>query len=241
LKDPSRETLKELLELARIDFSIDRLSNRLRRLPEQAELDALLAGLGELEGTVAEQEALLDAVIARQRKLEVEIDGVERKIKGEETRLYSGELASPRELSSVVAEVESLKRRRARFEDDDLEVMQEREDLEKQIQRLSDEIAQVEAAVAETTRKRDEAAGEVGSELEILKGRREGWLTRFDEELLAVYDGLRSSKSGVGAAALQGDTCLGCRIQLPAQEVMRLRRSTGLVRCVECGRILVVV
>jgi predicted nucleic acid-binding Zn-ribbon protein len=63
---------------------------------------------------------------------------------------------------------------------------------------------------------------------------------KFDRELLALYDDLRASKGGVGAAALSDDTCLGCHIKLPAQEVARVRSTPGMAFCDECGRILVV-
>ncbi|MGH2722395.1 MAG: C4-type zinc ribbon domain-containing protein [Actinomycetota bacterium] len=36
-------------------------------------------------------------------------------------------------------------------------------------------------------------------------------------------------------------SCQGCHMRLPSQEYERVRDATGLIRCDECGRILVVV
>jgi len=140
----------------------------------------------------------------------------------------------------VGAEIESLKRRRTRFEDEDLEVMEERENLEKELAGLRAELEALQAQVAQAIVRRDEAGGEVGQDLETARERKQGWVPRIEPGLLAFYDDLRKSKGGVGAAALKGSMCLGCHMQLPAQEVARVRAAEGLSRCDECGRILVV-
>ncbi|MDQ4149742.1 MAG: C4-type zinc ribbon domain-containing protein [Actinomycetota bacterium] len=238
--DVSRDTLVELLELQRIDSSIDRLTKRLRDLPEQRELDQLTERLSGLEKELAERQALLDEAAGRQRKLDNEIDSMSKKIAAEEARLYSGDVTNPRELSSLVAEVDSLKRRLAKVEDEDLEVMQEREEREGRLGDVLGEINRVNDKIAEAAAARDRAAGEVGADLERDRSTREQSAERFDRELLDFYDQLRASKGGVAAAALSGDTCLGCHMKLPAQEVARIRRSKGMVMCDECGRILVV-
>ncbi len=238
--DATTEELLQLLELQKVDSAIDRLNARLRSLPEQAELDALEESLISLEREAGETQAALNEVSARQRKLDNEIDSVERKVKMEEGRLNSGDVSSARELSSLAAEVDSLKRRLAKFEDDDLEVMEEAEKLEKQMSSLSADIDRARAEVESATRRRDEAGRKVAEELEAARPRREHWASRTRPELLALYDELRAGKGGVGAAALAGSTCLGCHMQLPAQEVERLRKSSGVLRCEECGRILVV-
>lgn len=238
--EASRQSLLELLELQKVDSMIDRLTSRLHNLPEQAELDSLEERQRALEARVGEREAALDEVAGRQRKLDTEIDNIGRKIAGEEARLNSGDVANPRELSSIGAEIESLKRRRTRFEDEDLEVMEERENLEKELDGLRAELEGLQAEVAAAIVRRDAAGGEVSQELEEARERKQGWLPRIEPGLLSYYDDLRRSRGGVGAAALQDGMCLGCHMQLPAQEVARVRAAEGLIRCDECGRILVV-
>lgn len=239
--EATRPALVELLELQKIDSAIDRLTSRLHNLPEQEELDALEERQRVLEAQTGEREAALDEVIARQRKLDTEVDNVGKKIAHEEARINSGDVANPRELSSIGAEIESLKRRRIRFEDEDLEVMEERENLERELKGLTGELEVLRTRVSEAIVKRDAAGGQVAEELDKFKERKQGWVPRIDPELLSFYDDLRRSKHGVAAAALQGTMCLGCHMQLPAQEVTRVRANKGMSRCDECGRILVVV
>ncbi len=238
--EASRKSLVELLELQKIDSVIDRLTTRLHHLPEQEALDALEERQRTLEAQTGEREAALDEVSGRQRKLDTEVENVGLKIAHEEALLNSGNLSSAREMSSIGAEIESLKRRRTRFEDEDLEVMEERENIERELRGLISELETLRHEVAAAIVARDAAGGQVGEDLAKAKQHKDAWVPRIDPELLAFYDDLRRSKHGVGAAALQGHMCLGCHMQLPAQEVARVRANQGMSRCDECGRILVV-
>jgi predicted nucleic acid-binding Zn-ribbon protein len=238
--DASREKLIELLELQKIDSTIDRLDARRRALPEQTELERLEEELSRVEGAYAEQQAIVDEISARQRKLDGDIEIVTTKIGRDESRLYSGEFTNPKELADLQSEVESLKRRKSTLEDQDLEVMEEREQAEKVLAPLKEQIEQLQRKIDEATIRRDRAAGETSTKLEEARAEREQWPPRFDTELLELYNSLRASKGGVGAAALIDGTCQGCHMRLPSQEYESVRKSEGLVFCDECRRILVV-
>src|SRR5687768_8978791 len=98
--EASRQALSELLELQKIDSAVDLLTARLHNLPEQAELDDLEERQRTLESQTGEREAALDEVVARQRKLDNEVENVGLKIAHEEARMNSGDVNSPRELSA---------------------------------------------------------------------------------------------------------------------------------------------
>jgi uncharacterized protein len=61
------------------------------------------------------------------------------------------------------------------------------------------------------------------------------------DDLMTLYDRLRASKNGVGAAALRARQCTGCMLSLDNAEVGKLRAAAAdeVVRCEECQRILV--
>lgn len=239
--DPTHEELVDLLELQRIDLTIDRLELRKRNLPEQQELDQLEEQLAVVEKRIGELQTVFDEVAMRQSRMDSDIEMLASKIAAEEQRLYSGDVSSPRELSGLQAEIESLKRRQSQLEDNDLEVMEEKEAQETLLNQASSEAEALRAQIAEASVRRDAAMVDIAAELEVALQEREKWAPKFDPELLAFYDEVRESKGGVGAAALVGGMCQGCHMVLPAQEVDRVKKSTGIVRCDECRRILVVI
>lgn len=235
-----RETLLQLLELQKIDSTIDRLEARKRNLPEQAELNTLEESHIELEKAVAEQQAVVDEIVARHKKMDGDVDLIGEKIRSEEEKLYSGDVANPRELSNLQAEVESLKRRKTSLEDEELEVMEEREKAEKELSQLSDQLDEVRQNIDETRGRRDRASADIDKQLAEARTGRGDWSPRFEQELLDFYDDLRGSKGGVAIAALVDGTCQGCNMRLPAQEVERIRAAEGIAYCDECRRVLVV-
>ena len=239
--DTSRDALLTLLQLQRVDSTIDRLQARLAHLPEQAALDALEAKAQELDAQVAERQAVFDDVSTRQRRLDFEVDTLVQKIKAESGRLYSGVVSNAKELQDISREVEALKRRKSVLEDNDLEVMEERDGVEKELEALTSERSSLAAEIERGRVARDQAAGEAGLQLTAAETERQRWVPRVDPSLLKVYDTIRASKGGVGAAAMVDGTCQGCHMRQPAQEAERVRTAGGLVRCDECQRILVVI
>ena len=238
--DASREALLSLLELQKIDTTIDHIEARLSHLPEQAALDALEGRLAELDDRIAERKKALDEVSVRQRRLDVEVDSVGQKIAAESNRLYSGLVKNAKELSDISREIEALKRRKTVLEDNDLEVMEERDGIEAEHQALLSERAALLDEVARTRVLRDTASAGLGMQLASAQAERAAWPPRIEAELLGLYDSIRASKSGVGAAAMVDGVCQGCHLRLPAVEAERVRSATGLIRCDECRRILVV-
>jgi uncharacterized protein len=239
--DPSRESLIELLELQKVDSRIDRLVHRLHNLPEAAELEQLEARRTELRTSIGAAQAVVTEHTRHQTRLETEIDAISAKVKIEDLRLYGGTVTSPRELASLQSEVEALRRRQTTLEDEDLEVLEARESAEKKLAALEAEAATLDASIVETTGRRDVAVAGIEAELTEARGERQALVPRFDAGLLGLYERLRSSMlGGVAAAALADGTCQGCHMRLPSQEYERVRDSTGLVRCGECNRILVV-
>jgi predicted nucleic acid-binding Zn-ribbon protein len=239
--DTSRDALLTLLQLQRVDSTIDRLQGRLAHLPEQSALDALEARAEELDSQIAERQAVFDDVSTRQRRLDFEVDTLVQKIRAESGRLYSGVVSNAKELQDISREVEALKRRKSVLEDNDLEVMEERDGVEKQLEALTTDRSSLAAEIERARVARDQAAGETGLQLDAAEAERQRWVPRVDPQLLKVYDTIRASKGGVGAAAMIDGTCQGCHMRLPAQEAERVRTTGGLVRCDECQRILVVV
>ena len=61
------------------------------------------------------------------------------------------------------------------------------------------------------------------------------------EDLVALYEKIRASSGGIGAAALRHRRCEGCRLELNQVDINRIRGAADdeVLRCEECRRILV--
>ncbi len=237
----TNDPLKRLLDLQRVDTAIDRLEQRKADLPEQRALDEITAQLEVVRSAYGTLKAQMDEIARDQSRLEGDVQMIDDKIKHESERLYGGDITSPKELASIQAELDALRRRKNHLEDQDLEVMERREGVEKELADLESRVLELEGRSQEAEAARDAAAVEIETELTSNGEARSAILPDLPPELLETYEELRPKKGGVAAAALEGNVCRGCGVALSPMAMDEIKRATAdeLPRCENCRRILV--
>jgi len=240
--DAPLDQQRTLLELQAHDSAIDRLNHQRGSLPEHALVERLGTNLAAIDQLVAERQGDLATVSREQTRLEDEVEMVRRKAETEEARAISGRVTSPKELTSIQEEVASLQRRQAALEDDLLERMERRETLDAELAELSSRRERLTAEQAEVAKARDAALADIDRELEVQRSARKLLEPKVSEELLKLYEQIRARQGGIGAGALVGNTCQGCRTSLSRVDVNDLRAlpPERIKRCEHCRRILVV-
>jgi uncharacterized protein len=231
--------MDSLLALQELDLSIDRLSSRKKELESEAELRGAGERMAETEARLGELQMGLDAVSTEQRRLETTIDMLQHKIDDETKRLFDGTVANPKELQSIEAEVGSLRNRKSRVEDELLDQMERREDMERRQRLLESELAEARARLAEIESTSARELVEIEHALAQRAGERDAIVSKVDPEVYELYEDLRPQKKGVAAAAVVDGVCQGCHQKLSAVYLDRLKRTEGVRRCEYCRRILV--
>jgi predicted nucleic acid-binding Zn-ribbon protein len=233
---------RALLQLQAHDSAIDRLEHRRGSLPEDARLAELADALAAVGQLTAERDGHLATVQREQSRLEHEIDMVTTKARSEEARAVSGKVTSPKELTAIQEEVAGLKRRQGTLEDELLELLEQRETLEAELAELTTRREGFTAEQAEVTKARDAALADIDRELEAERAARDGVAPGVGEQLRALYHQIRARQGGIGAAALVGNTCQGCRVSISPVELAAVRRlpPEEVKRCENCRRILVI-
>jgi len=231
--------LDRLLDLQVLDVAIDRLHARLATLETGEEVKDLRRKVQEEEGRLGELKLSLDAVAREQTRLEGDVDSMEQKIEAERKRMYDGSVVNPKELQSIAAEVESLRHRKSRTEDGVIEKMEQREELEGRLGSIEADVATARQRLEQIEETSGHELVEIEQELRARTEKREALAREIDEDLLDLYEDLRRSKKGVGAAALADGVCQGCHQKLSAVYLDRLKRDEGIRRCEYCRRILI--
>jgi uncharacterized protein len=234
------DALQRLLDLQSEDSAIKLAEERRNSLPEAARLQEASAQLAELQADSEIARKQLDEITREHSRLEGEIGLGDQKIEREEQRLFSGAVSNPKELGALQAEVAMLKRKRAELEDQLLEVMVQKDDATTTLDSLQKERSET-AELAEGLKATVATlVAEIDRQLAEHRSKRIEVAATIPEELFELYEKTRASKGGVGAAALENGTCLGCHTRLPSKEAERLRAERGFQRCDNCGRILVI-
>jgi predicted nucleic acid-binding Zn-ribbon protein len=230
-----------LLDLQAIDARVDVLRHQRRTLPELAEIAALQDARAGFDAQRRDAQILVDDLTAEQLKVDADVEQVRTRRTRDRDRMDQGLITNPKDLERMQGELESLQRRITTLEDEELEVMARLEDAEKDLDSFTTQVATADERLAALTRTRDEKLQALDAELASLDAERRPAAEGLPTDLLALYDKLRESKGGVGAAELRARQCGGCRLTLDAHEIGEIRAlpEDTVVRCEECQRILV--
>ncbi len=238
----SPEAQLRLLELADLDTELGRLGHRRRTLPENAELAQLSERAAKIRDaiTIADTDlADLDRDLARAEK---DVDQVRVRIDRDNQRLDAGQVSNARELESLQAEVTSLRKRQGDLEEVVLELMERRESAQALRDGAAAEGETVGADEAAAAARRDAAVAEIEEQTAKAAAARVAVVADLPADLVALYDKVRASSGGLGAAALRRGQCGGCREMLSTVELNEIRAAAAdeVVRHDEgCRRILV--
>jgi uncharacterized protein len=237
----SPEAQRGLLELAEVDAELTRLEHRRRSLPEHEEISTLEQRDRELRDQLAVLEARVGDLKREQAKAEADVEQVRARIDRDRTRLDAGQVSSPRELENLQSEVGSLHRRQSDLEEIVLDVMERQETAQGQQQAAVAERASIGADLATVTARRDAALAEIGEQAGKAADRRTAVVADEPTGLIDLYERLRASHGGVGAAALRRGRCEGCHLSLNTVDINAIRAAAPdeVLRCEECRRILV--
>jgi predicted nucleic acid-binding Zn-ribbon protein len=197
--------------------------------------DELYEARESVEDAVAAQERLRK----RQREFEAQLADLEAKIKPIDTRLYDGSVRNPKELQDLQKELNILKGNRDKLDEQGLQLMESLEAATRAAEEARAEVVRVEAEWQEDQKHLESTKTKAESELEGLDGQRAMQTKGMDLGALGLYENLRATKQGRGAAKVVQGVCQGCRVSLPTHLTQRLRVGRELIQCPRCERILV--
>ena len=157
-----------------------------------------------------------------------------------QSRLMAGQ-GTAKDMQALQHEVDSLTRRQAELEDIELEVMERAEGLAAAVAELEEQRAELVGRIDELTAARDRVLTELETEAATVARPRADIVAGVGDELVVLYEKIRASSGGIGAAALRQRRCEGCRLELNQVDINRIRAAADdeVLRCEECRRILV--
>src|SRR6195952_2086995 len=146
------------------------------------------------------------------RRMESDVDTVRQREAKDQRLLDSGSVA-PKEMTTLQHELESLKRRQSDLEDQELELMERLEVAETALAtaRAGHEKAQTDLERARQLR--DDALADIADGTTRHEAARNEVAGGVPPPWLALYDRIRASTGGPGAAMLQARQCQGCRLE----------------------------
>lgn len=229
-----------LLDLQALDTRLQQIDHARTRVPQIAATREAQERLQQVSDDVVRVETGLSDIRREVDRAEADVQQVRDRTARNTSRLESGQ-GTAKDLQALQHELESLARRQAELEDVEIEVMERQEGAEARLTELTTERDAAQAEVDRLTAERDTAVGDLDAERVEVERPRADLVGGIDDKLLALYDRIRDSSGGLGAAEFTHGRCGGCRLELNPVDVSAIERAASdeVVRCEECGRILV--
>ena len=229
-----------LLDLQGVDTRLDQLAHKRAHLPVRAQLADLTAKAAAAKDHLVRAQTAQSDVKREVAKADGDVQLVRDRAARDQARLDAG-TGTAKDLQAITHELTSLARRQAELEDIEIEVMERADRADEIVAAANAAVADLDAQVAAASAEHDEALGDLDAQIASVGAPRVGLTDEVGADLLALYEKLRASHNGVGAAALHQRRCLGCQLQLNAADLEEIRAAAAdeVIRCEECGRILV--
>ena len=236
----AKSAQEKLLALQALDSSLIQLDHKAKNLPVSKLLDEKTIAHASARDLCVAAETEKSDIKHELSKSEIDVEQVVSRIERDEKRLASGQ-GTPKELEQLQHELGSLAKRRAELEEIELEVMVRIEALDQRITSLSQERDALHEEVIKLSKEKDTALEEITRAKNATMSERAALAEEIESELLALYEKIRASADGIGAARLHAGQCQGCNLTINAADLSKISAlpDDEVVRCEECRRILV--
>lgn len=229
-----------LLALQEYDLAMRRASKDLEGMPEKRAILKTRHKAEEvraLRGKAEELVRRLERSIAANND---EVAAVDEKIAAVQETLDGGQVSNPKEVHNLSREMDALKRREDKLDNETLSLMERAERANQQLSTIDDALATLAERESGLIAAYQQKGGEVQSRLEEQRAARAELAEALGTDLLARYEAAAEAKGGIGAAQLLDVACSACRVELPAERVKELKDGPDIGVCPNCRRLLVV-
>jgi predicted nucleic acid-binding Zn-ribbon protein len=228
------EGLQQLIELQKLDAELATHEEEHASLPARRE--ALAAQQAEAEAQLAAGREALRAAELEQRQAEAALrdrEAVVAKLEGQQFQVKTNEA-----YTTLLREIDHAREASSVCETKILEAMEA-------IEARSEAAAAAEAALKLVQERAvggchalDSRESELDARIGALRVRRGDVRSGVPRELAELYDRI-AKRRRPAVVTITREICVGCRVDIPPQTLLELRRRERIVCCGRCQRILV--
>jgi predicted nucleic acid-binding Zn-ribbon protein len=234
MPSPITQNLDILKKAQQLDSEIHHTYILLEEIPSQRA--QLKSGL-ELEKTrFSELEKMLRDIQLKLKEKELELSQKEMQIKKLDGQL--SQVKTNKEYAALQQEIASLKADNSLLEEGIIHILDEVEAAKDETRKEKDKVALVTKSFQDKDNELLTQEKNLQGRLVDLKKQREEAVTQLPPELAELYNRIVSKKQGLALAAVNGEVCAACQMQLRPQLINEIRLGEQIIVCENCSRIL---
>ena len=224
-----------LYQLQKIDSSLMANTTRLESIETSLSIDTTVKSLKNDSEKLIEELNVLKIEMSR---IEDNLLNRRNKLEQSESSLYSGTIKNPKELQDLQKEIAFIQSNIADLEDEQLELMVKIESQEEALSLSLDRLKAAELDHLNNNALLIEEKRELLTIHQHLCKERDLMVSQVGDDLLSLYDALRSKKKGIAVSKIEDQMCSVCGSTLTPAECQSAKSRIDIISCPTCGRIL---
>ena len=229
-----REQLVLLIELQKMESAAGGITVRRKDLPIQ--IGELEKEYTELSAVVEAQREELEVLRKRRKEKDKQLQMGQETLKRTRDRLL--EVKNNKEYQSMLKEIETFETKNSHIEDEIISLLEELDVFEKEVKKKEDDLDVQRRRYEEEKAKMEEELDSIAKELDGCARKSEAIRKKIPAELLRKYEQIKTAMRGVAVVSVWKEVCGGCHMAIPPQLYNELQKSTVLITCPNCSRIM---
>ena len=226
--------LSQLIELQELDLEIQRVADRLARIP--AERDQTENEFNQYAAEFLDLKSRYEKNLEDRKQLESELVTTQQhhdKYKQDLMRVRN-----EKEYSTALREIDAAKKQASALEGEILKRMEETEKLEAELSVGAPDIERKRGEVDQLLVSLDKERDDTGKLFDSLNQRRRQLSGQLPISLFSTYDRMSRTRRGQALAQVRNGICTACRMKVRPKVFSDVRKGDQMVTCESCGRIL---
>ncbi len=226
--------LAPLVQLQVLDLRSIEIKEQRRKIPSL--LEAAERPLRDAQKHLQDATAATDKSLKARREREQDLEAHEGHISKLKAR--STEIKKNVEYQAHLFEIQVANKKKGEIEEEILLLMDQVEQQQRVVKEVEGKVKEAESRFSEKKTEMEALDATLSAESGELEQKQREVAKSVDNSLLDRYTKLKSTRKDLAVTPVRNGICSGCRLQIPPQLVAEVKRSTELVTCGFCERIL---
>ena len=229
-----KSLIKRLVDLQECDSQLVKLSTKKTDLPDK--IRALEEAFGVYKESVEQNKKRYDDLKKQHTDCEISIKKNHETVAKTKERLL--EVKNNKEYQAMLKEIEAADKARGEIESQMILLIEDMDKLTALVRQDEETLREAAARHEQEKSILSRELNEVDSEVALWRGKRETLQQEVPPDLLGRYERIKHRNHGIGVISVWKGVCGGCHMNIPPQLYNELQRSSELLSCPNCNRIM---
>lgn len=227
--------LSQLIELQELDLELQRLSDRLAKIP--AERDQIESDFRQYAAEFLALQDRHNKALSDRQQLESDLASAQQlhdKYKQDLMRV-----TNQKQYETALREIDATKKQMSAFESEILKRMEEADKLDAEMKASAPDVERRRGEADQTLANLDAEGQDAEQQVTALNDKRKQLASQVSKPLFAAYDRLARGRRGQALSPISAEgICSVCRMKVRPKVFSDVRRGDQMILCENCGRIL---